>query len=67
MDGEVVKPGGERSTRKNMELDRPKDMLFLIDCMEKLASGGADSRFAGRVDILVERFDIEPLRDFSAK
>ena len=32
-----------------MEADRPADMLFLIDCMEALA-GGADSRFAGRVD-----------------
>lgn len=50
LDGQVVKPGGERSTRASMEADRPQDMLFLIDCMEALASGGADSRFAGRVD-----------------
>jgi len=47
--GKVVKPGGARSARKQMEADRPADMLFLIDCMQALA-GGSDSRFAGRVD-----------------
>ena len=47
--GEVVKPGGARSKKAQMEADRPADMLFLVDCMERLA-GGADSRFAGRVD-----------------
>jgi len=45
----VVKPGGARSARAQMEADRPADMLFLVDCMEALA-GGADSRFARRVD-----------------
>jgi len=49
IDGKVVKPGGARSKREQMETDRPTDMLFLIDAMEALA-GGADSRFAGRVD-----------------
>ena len=50
LDGQVVKPGGARSKREQMEADRPADMIFLIDCMEALAAGGADSRFAGRVD-----------------
>ena len=44
--GAVVKPGGTRSARAQMEADRPADMLFLLDCMEAL-SRGADSRFAG--------------------
>ena len=50
LDGAVVKPGGKRSKREQMEADRPKDMTFLIDCMEALATHGGDSRFAGRVD-----------------
>ena len=50
LDGQVVTPGGARSTRESMEADRPRDMLFLIDCMEALATHGGDSRFAGRVD-----------------
>ena len=50
LDGEVVKPGGARSKREQMEADRPADMLFLVDSMEALSRGGADSRFAGRVD-----------------
>lgn len=33
-----------------MESDRPADLIFLIDCMEKMANQGGDSRFAGRVD-----------------
>eukprot|EP00908_Phaeocystis_cordata_P014543 Transcript_25652.p1 GENE.Transcript_25652~~Transcript_25652.p1 ORF type:complete len:437 (-),score=129.94 Transcript_25652:54-1364(-) len=49
VDGEVVKPGGARSTRKQMETDRPADLLFLLDRMGTLAAGG-DSRFAGRLD-----------------
>eukprot|EP00930_Biecheleria_cincta_P003259 TRINITY_DN104182_c0_g1_i1.p1 TRINITY_DN104182_c0_g1~~TRINITY_DN104182_c0_g1_i1.p1 ORF type:complete len:460 (-),score=54.30 TRINITY_DN104182_c0_g1_i1:237-1460(-) len=47
--GRVVKPGGARSDRSKMEDDRPKDLLFLINSMERLANGG-DSRFAGRID-----------------
>lgn len=47
--GQVVKPGGARSARGQMEADRPADMLFLVDSMARLARG-ADSRFAGRVD-----------------
>ena len=49
LDGEVVKPGGARSTRAQMEADRPADLLFLLDKMGALAAG-ADSRFAGRLD-----------------
>ena len=49
LDGEVVKPGGARSTRAQMEADRPADLLFLLDRMGALAAG-ADSRFAGRLD-----------------
>ena len=37
IDGKVVKPGGARSKREQMETDRPTDMLFLIDAMEALA------------------------------
>jgi len=46
VDGKVILPG---ASQDEMEADRPLDMLFLLDCMEKL-SGGADSRFTGRID-----------------
>ncbi|CAJ1422942.1 unnamed protein product [Effrenium voratum] len=49
VNGKVVKPGGARSERAQMEADRPKDVLFLLDSMSKLAMG-QDSRFAGRLD-----------------
>ena len=49
LDGEVIKPGGARSTRAQMERDRPADLLFLLDKMGALAAG-TDSRFAGRLD-----------------
>eukprot|EP00931_Biecheleriopsis_adriatica_P060957 TRINITY_DN36627_c0_g1_i1.p1 TRINITY_DN36627_c0_g1~~TRINITY_DN36627_c0_g1_i1.p1 ORF type:complete len:425 (+),score=42.21 TRINITY_DN36627_c0_g1_i1:58-1332(+) len=49
LNGRVVKPGGPRSERSQMEADRPKDLIFLIDAMSRLTAG-ADSRFAGRVD-----------------
>jgi len=48
--GRVIKPGGPRSERPQMEADRPLDVLFLLDSMAKL-SDGQDSRFAGRVDV----------------
>lgn len=51
VDGEVIRPGGARSKRSQMEADRPADMLFLLDCMENLSSKGTDSRFAGRIDM----------------
>lgn len=50
VDGEVVKPGGARSTRAQMEADRPADMRHLIDRMEALSAAGGDARFAGRID-----------------
>ena len=50
VDGEVITPGGARSTREQMEADRPADVLLMIDSMEKM-SAGADPRFAGRVNV----------------
>jgi len=49
VDGEVIKPGGKRSERGQMEADRPADILCLIDAMARLGAG-ADSRFSGRLD-----------------
>lgn len=49
VNGRVVTPGGPRSARHQMEEDRPKDLLFLLDAMDRLAKG-ADSRFANRID-----------------
>ena len=39
VNGRVVKPGGARSERPQMEADRPKDVMFLLDAMSKLAGG----------------------------
>ena len=50
VNGRVIKPGGPRSERSQMEADRPLDVLFLLDSMAKLTDG-QDSRFAGRVDV----------------
>lgn len=50
VNGRVIKPGGARSERPQMEADRPRDVMFLLDAMSKLA-GGQDSRFAGRVNV----------------
>ncbi|CAE7241242.1 PLA2G7, partial [Symbiodinium pilosum] len=50
VNGRVIKPGGQRSERSQMEADRPLDVLFLLDSMAKLTDG-QDSRFAGRVDV----------------
>jgi predicted dienelactone hydrolase len=36
--------------RANSVVDRPKDMIFLLDQMA-LWNGGADSRFAGKIDL----------------
>ena len=48
LDGTVVKRGGERAQRS--AADRPQDVSFLIDTFTKMTNG-ADSRFAGRVDV----------------
>jgi len=48
VDGEVIVPGGARSKRASMELERCKDMITVLDGMERLSK--TDSRFAGRVD-----------------
>ncbi|CAK9041700.1 unnamed protein product [Durusdinium trenchii] len=50
VNGQVVKPGGARSERAQMEADRPKDLMFLLNTMSQLANG-QDSRFSGRVDV----------------
>ena len=50
VDGKVITPGGQRSEHEQARDDRPKDLLFLIDEMERMALGAGDSRFAGRVD-----------------
>lgn len=47
LNGKVVKGGGPRGEAS--QRDRPLDLLFILDAMERMASGG-DSRFAGRVD-----------------
>ena len=39
VNGKIIKPGGPRSERPQMEADRPKDVMFLLDAMTKLASG----------------------------
>ena len=39
VNGQIIKPGGPRSERAQMEADRPKDVMFLLDAMTKLASG----------------------------
>ena len=49
VNGAVVTPGGARSTKAQMEADRPADVRFVLDAVARLAAG-ADSRFAGRVD-----------------
>lgn len=37
--GRVIKPGGARSVREQMEADRPKDLMVLLDAMTKMAMG----------------------------
>ena len=39
VNGQVVKPGGARSERAQMEADRPKDLMFLLNTMSQLANG----------------------------
>jgi predicted dienelactone hydrolase len=48
VNGKVVAAGGSRAQAS--AADRPKDVSFLIDMMTRMNSG-ADSRFAGRVDL----------------
>jgi dienelactone hydrolase len=48
VNGKVVAAGGPRAQASTA--DRPKDVSFLIDQMTRMNSG-ADSRFAGRVDL----------------
>lgn len=48
LDGEVVKGGGRRGEVSHE--DRPKDVRFLLDTLERMHLG-SDSRFAGRLDL----------------
>ena len=48
VNGRVVSAGGPRAQASSA--DRPKDISFLIDAMTRM-NNGADSRFAGRVDL----------------
>ena len=48
VNGKVVAAGGPRGQAS--AADRPKDVSFLIDMMTRM-NNGADSRFAGRVDL----------------
>ena len=48
LDGKPVVRGGQRAD--SSATDRPKDISFLLDSMMKL-NAGADSRFAGRVNL----------------
>ena len=47
IDGELIP--GQGSQRAQSAIDRPKDMIFLLDEMIRW-DRGADSRFAGRID-----------------
>jgi predicted dienelactone hydrolase len=40
----------QQNERANSVVDRPKDMIFLLDQMA-LWNGGADSRFSGKIDL----------------
>jgi len=48
IDGKVIQPGGLRSFQTSMELERPRDLMTLLNGMERLSR--SDSRFAGKVD-----------------
>ena len=54
VDGNVILPGGPRSSRAAMERNRPLDMITVLDGMERLSTSedcvDSDPRFAGRVD-----------------
>lgn len=48
VDGQII--GYNGAGREQAAADRPKDLSFLIDTMERLNKGG-DSRFFGRIDM----------------
>ena len=50
IDGEIVFFNDSGEGREQSKADRPKDLSFLIDAMERLNQGG-DSRFRGKVDL----------------
>ena len=50
IDGKMVVFENSDEGRKRSSADRPKDLSFLIDSMDRMNKGG-DSRFFGRVDL----------------
>jgi dienelactone hydrolase len=50
VDGKMVLFQDKEDARKQSSVDRPKDLSFLIDCMDRMNKGG-DSRFFQRVDM----------------
>ena len=50
IDGKIVLMENSDEGRKRSSADRPKDLSFLIDAMDRMNKGG-DSRFFGRVDL----------------
>jgi len=50
VDNAVIVPGGARSKMNSMKLERPKDMITVLDGIERLSSDDDSSMFAGRID-----------------
>ena len=50
INGKIIPMRDDDASDKQAEVDRPKDLSFLIDEMEKM-NLGSDSRFCGRVDL----------------
>ena len=50
IDGKIIPFNDTEEAGKQSCLDRPKDISFLIDAMERM-NKGADSRFLGKVDL----------------
>lgn len=50
VDGEIVLFDATKEARTQSSVDRPKDLSFLIDAMDRMNKGN-DSRFLGRVDM----------------
>jgi len=48
VDGKVIQPGGLRSFQTSVELERPRDLMTVLNGMQRLSQ--IDSRFAGKVD-----------------
>mmetsp|Transcript_5405 Transcript_5405/g.15691 ORF Transcript_5405/g.15691 Transcript_5405/m.15691 type:complete len:483 (+) Transcript_5405:235-1683(+) len=51
VDGEVITPGGPRSKRKQMEIDRPADLIQILDGLEELGNSNRDSNRDSNSDV----------------